>query len=341
MDIYGAGKRRRSREERDEALRLDPEDVWEDEAVRRDMSPARRRAKVMWMSVLLVAAAAVVAIAVRQGEPGDQILAADAEGYVEGYVASPEAIAALAQAFADEADPQKRLALARVPEAVAAHLADYPEAALKGGVKSLRLLGAGRLLVPPRTAFVARMEGGGKRLLVVVEEDAGLRVDWDVFARYGTASWAALMAGEAGAADVRVFLRADNYYNEPFGDDSEWRAFQLTSPDVEQPMYAYAQVGSLREKYLMAVAATAPAAGSRMVLRIARRGGSDGRHLFEIERLLAAGWVLGSLELEEQLELGGEDAIERLNAEGPRSAPAATNPFIQTKFPELLPAKGG
>lgn len=301
-------KRRQRRRRRG---RRDPEDVWEDAAGRRDLSPAGRWAKVLWMSVVLVVVAAVVVIAGRKGMRGGTMQPSE----LVGYDRSPAAVEAFGKTFANETDPQRRLVMARDPEVVAGHMVDYPEAALTGVVKSVQLMGSGRQVAyPPRTAFFAEMDGGGARLLVVVEEEDGLRVDWDVFARYGTASWTAILTGEA--AEVRVFLGADDYYNGAFSDDTAWRAFRLISPDVEQPMYAYAEVGSLRENYLTAIAAVAPRNGHRMVLRVARRGGTNGRHLFVIERLLAMGWVLGEVELEEQLEQGGEKAIEQWRPEG-------------------------
>ena len=92
--------------------------------------------------------------------------------------------------------------------------------------------------------FVARFENGDRRLISVVKTREGELIDWDAFARYGTACWDDIMNGKVQTATVRVFLQKTNYYNFAYSDDEKWASYRLSSPDLDSELTAYAAIGT-------------------------------------------------------------------------------------------------
>ncbi len=301
-----------------------PDEKWAREAKEREVTLGGGWITLAVVGGLLAIAAAGIAFIANQSGDGDPSVSegADGPGSVPGVLAelnydrSDETIEAFARAFGEETDSAKRLAMARHPAEVEARLARYPEEVKTVKVKELYVFGRGNNS-PPRTAFTAQLENGSLRLLVVVETKEGLKVDWDAFARYGTAPWDDLLAGRSERADMRVFLKGEDFHGDPFDDKTTWRSYKLYSPDAGARMYGYVKAGSIREQNLSLIGDFSPAGGTRMFLRLAHRGSHQGRKLFEIERVLSQGWVTDDVDLERQWEV--EQSMRR-NSGGRQSA---------------------
>jgi len=204
--------------------------------------------------------------------------------------------------FLKEADPTKRLKWVRNAEEVKARLAEYPEEARAGVGAIQEMLGHLGEGANPVTAFVVAFPSGSVRLLEVFGTSEGPRVDWDAYARYGTASWEDLFSGKAERAVVRVFCEPSSERPEPFEDQSNWTGFRLSSPDLPQAALAFAEVGSVREKNMKHLILGSPNYRQRFVLEIVRHQGKD-EPLFEIKRCMAVGWILGESPVEETWEV--------------------------------------
>jgi hypothetical protein len=144
------------------------------------------------------------------------------------------------------------------------------------------------------------------RLLEVVTEGGdGPKVDWDAYARHGSASWEDLSSGKARRATVRVFCEPSSERPAPFGDQSKWTCFRMSSPDLPQAALGFAQVGTLRESMMKQVVLQTPNYRQRFVLEIVRHDG-EGEPLFEIARCLAVGWLGGAGDIEAEWSRSGQ-----------------------------------
>lgn len=209
-----------------------------------------------------------------------------------------EAAEAVARAFLAETEPAKRLQWVRNEEEVSGRLAEYPEEArsLTGEIESV--LGHGVDEGRSVTGFVIVFPSGNLRLMEVLGTPEGPRVDWDAYARHGSASWQDLWSGRAQRAVVRVFCEPSTEHPEPFDDREKWTCFRLSSPDLTQPLLGFADTGSVREAAMKQAVLDSPNYRQRFTLEIVRHQGQD-EPLFEIVRCLAVGWMSEARDVEE------------------------------------------
>lgn len=206
---------------------------------------------------------------------------------------------AVARAFLKETDPAKRLQWVCNAEEVKTRIGEYPEEARSAVGEIEKMLGhqedGGRTL----TGFVVKFSTGNVRLLEVVGTAEGPRVDWDAYARHGTASWEDLLSGKAKQAVVRVFCEPATERPEPFEDQGKWTCFRMSSPDLPQASLGFAAVGSVREGKMKQVILSAPKYRQRFTLEIVRHEGED-EPFFEITRCMAVGWIMGERDVEDE-----------------------------------------
>jgi len=232
----------------------------------------------------------------------DKISAPTAEDEIPDSIGKAESVA---KAFLAGADPQERLRWVRDAEGARGRMDGYSKEAREAAGEIEKMIGhvseGGRTV----TSFAVVMPSGDMRLLEVVETEKGPKVDWDAYARYGTASWEDLLSGKAERAVVRVFCEPSSERPEPFGNQAEWTCFRLSSPDLPQAALGFAQVGSVREAMMKKVILSTPRYRQRFTLEISRHEGKD-EPLFEITRCLAVGWILGERDVEEDWREKGE-----------------------------------
>ncbi len=196
----------------------------------------------------------------------------------------------VAEAFLEALTTPERLAVTRDPEAAASQLADYPEEVRAlpiehTGLRGMRVTSASGEARFHR--FAVRMKDGGMRLLCVAETARGPLVDYQAFARFGTADWEELQEG-AVAEEVRIFAKASTYYQHRFEDETKWVSFELTSPDWPKSLMGYARAESVTARALSKIVGNTK---QRVTLNIRPEGESHLQRQVVIEKVLADGWV--------------------------------------------------
>lgn len=195
----------------------------------------------------------------------------------------------IAQAFTQEEDPEKRLKWCRHPEETKLLLSQFsPEALTEIPVEVTPMQG----IITTSTGllfhrFVATFANGNQRLIAIVFTKEGLQVDWETYARYGTASWSNILQAQVAEATVRVFIRKVNYYNYRYIDEDIWEAFEISSPDIEVPIYAYSKRKSDLTRMLSKISDL-----QRITLTIRLDESIKNHQQCQITDLLALGWAL-------------------------------------------------
>jgi hypothetical protein len=206
---------------------------------------------------------------------------------------------AVARKFLAETDPATRLQWVRDEDAVRMRMEGYSGEARESPGEIEKMIGHvsedGRTI----SAFAVAMPSGNMWLLEVVTAEDGPQVDWDAYARHGTATWEDLWSGKARRAVVRVSCEPATERPEPFGDQAKWTCFRMSSPDMPQAALAFAAVGSVREEMMKEVVLSTPNYRQRFVLEIVRHEGKD-EPLFEIARCHAVGWIEADRAVEEE-----------------------------------------
>ncbi len=235
-----------------------------------------------------IGVAAVVCLVVWMAATKREPPVAVAVTMTEPSVSPADRAAKVARVFVAASDVEERLTLVRAPEIVRGHLQRYPEQARSGAVENLRKFGHSVINGVKTTSFAARFADGSSRMLSVVDEGKGPLVDWDGYARYTSAPWSDLVNGLTAAGEARVFVHPGEHFGGRFLDAERWVCFLLRTPDFEGSLYAYAPTGSDLAKRIKSAVMATRNFRQRMTLQIKAEG--DG--LFEVEALLAVGWVV-------------------------------------------------
>lgn len=195
----------------------------------------------------------------------------------------------IAQAFTQEKDPNKRLEWCRHPEKTKLLFSQFTPEALTEIPKEVTPMPG---VITTSTGllfhrFVATFANDNQRLIPVVLSKEGLQVDWETYARHSTASWPDILQAQVAESTVRVFIQKTNYYNYRYDDDTIWQAYEITSPDIETPIYAYSERKSKFTKILSKF--NKP---QRATLSIQLNESIKDHRQCQITDLLAIGWVL-------------------------------------------------
>lgn len=254
------------------------------------------RPSMAWL--LVVVAVAMITAGLWMLAAGKRHTATQAPAAVDELQDALENAEAVARMFLAETRPETRLQWARNPDEVKSHWLDYPDEARIAPGRIEKVLGHQDDGDRAVTAFVVALPAGGIRLLEVVRTPCGPKVDWDAYARYGTATWQDLVAGEATRAVVRVFCEPATERPAPFDDPRQWTCFRLSGPDLPQTLLGFAKVGHVREAMMKQVVLGTPNFRQRFVLEVTRHQGAD-EPLFEITRCLAVGWIVAETHVEQ------------------------------------------
>lgn len=139
--------------------------------------------------------------------------------------------------------------------------------------------------------FLAEFSDGGERMIAVVPTDRGPKVDWDCYARFGTAAWPNILGGQVEKAEVRVIVRPSNYYNFAFSEEKEWLAYEVSSPDLQSCIFAYAKKGSDLATHLEKVFVSGDGKPMRLILELTKSAEGLPHRQFVLSGLIAQGWV--------------------------------------------------
>ena len=132
---------------------------------------------------------------------------------------------------------------------------------------------------------------------LLVGNDGIWRIDLDSYLRMVSPDWETILSSQSGTSLVRVFLAPDSYYNGIYADESEWRAYALASPDVEDLLYGYAKHGSSQHKAITRILSSEQPF-HRATLRIVKNPESGARQ-FEISSVVAENWIVGDDDFDE------------------------------------------
>jgi hypothetical protein len=215
-----------------------------------------------------------------------------ADSAVPGGASVPSA-RAVAENFARATTQSERLKWVRQADKVATAMEEF----FTNGSGSREQVAEIMVLPPvvsdglPNECFGAKMSSGDLRLLCVVGEGVEAKVDFKAYARLGSQPWPAILKGEAREAkEMRVFIRAGEYYNFGFLDDKRWQNFSATSPDFEVPVqFFYIDRSDPAMKRLEALDPHNPV---RVTVDIRAVGDSHLQRQFEITGFHGTGWVL-------------------------------------------------
>jgi hypothetical protein len=247
-----------------------------------------------WLPLLVIGilgiAGAVVVLAPKTAGPAKAGVDRSAVGPEDTLRAGLDAAEAVARLFLAESNPKARFQWSRNAAGLRDRISAYPEEARIAPGKIDKMIGHlvenGRAV----TGFVVAFPSGDLRLLEVVGTPEGPRVDWDAYARHGTASWEDLWSGKVEQAVVRVFCEPATERPAPFDDGAKWTTLRLSSPDLPQVALGFVEVGSVREEMMKKVILGSPRYRQRFVIEIRRHQG-ESEPLFEITRCLAVGWI--------------------------------------------------
>ncbi len=151
-------------------------------------------------------------------------------------------------------------------------------------------------------------EGSMKyRLVMLVPDESGGRlVDFGAFARKTEPSWHEFFEGKADSIVARVVVAKDSYFNAAFIDESEWVAYTVASPEMEETkLYGYCRRNSAQHRALERIFGISKQGLSRVgglqrvTVEVRRVEGGQSRQV-EISRVVAADWVVTDRSFDEE-----------------------------------------
>ncbi len=190
------------------------------------------------------------------------------------------------------------------PEAVVGFLAGLES--LDGGLRRLEWIGSmdanGLSIEGVVVSFKGKPDGKPRNrvALLVPDEEGKWKMDFEAFARVGSPGWEEISEKSTAAAQVRVYVGKDSYYNGPFSDDETWICYGLASPDGEDILLGYCKVGSAQAAAL-AWMFSKDSSTVRATLEIRRVEGGSERQ-FEISQVIAEDWVRGEVPFDERFK---------------------------------------
>jgi hypothetical protein len=129
---------------------------------------------------------------------------------------------------------------------------------------------------------------------VAVELSAdGARVDWELATNVQRDAWLALPTsnGLSSAQPFRIEIREAYYFDDAF-DETTWHCFQVSAPEADKPVYAYApRQSELARRLVMLLEAGKPRA-ARVIASFVPRGEVDVVRQLKIIELVAEDWFV-------------------------------------------------
>ncbi|MBU6171178.1 MAG: hypothetical protein KGQ87_06775 [Verrucomicrobia bacterium] len=88
--------------------------------------------------------------------------------------------------------------------------------------------------------FELTMNDGLPRMLCIVHCDGRALVDFESYARCGSATWDEILSGKVNKAErMRVFISNNYYYNFSFTDETKWISFLAKTPESPNSIHLY------------------------------------------------------------------------------------------------------
>ena len=97
--------------------------------------------------------------------------------------------------------------------------------------------------------FQAVLDSGDIRMIFLRWDPSGSKVDFDAYSRRGSHSWEDLLSGHTKEApEIRLGIRADNFYLGEFQDDTIWQSFRGVTSDHEEQISLYIRKDQMSAK---------------------------------------------------------------------------------------------
>jgi len=136
---------------------------------------------------------------------------------------------------------------------------------------------------------VTLADGTFRRLDVAYELDGHAKVDFKSYSRYCSTPWSALLDGSCpSAAEMRVRLQVDAYYNRDFSDERTWLCLVANSPDLKEPVYLYARRDNPEMRDLLR---DLPDQETRYTVSIQNTAAGWQHRQFILSKVLRSGWL--------------------------------------------------
>lgn len=124
------------------------------------------------------------------------------------------------------------------------------------------------------------------------------KIDFDAFARTSTPPWKEILENRVEKAVVRVLVGKDSYFNGPFHDENRWVCLGMVSPETDELLLGYCQVGGPQAAAIDWILSKGEVKFFRATLELHRVEGAEARQ-FEISRVLAQDWIVSDVPFDE------------------------------------------
>lgn len=128
------------------------------------------------------------------------------------------------------------------------------------------------------------------------QPDGSRKVDFGSYVRKTSHPWEDIVDGNVDTCVVRVMISKSAYHNGVFRDDTKWRAYKVSSPDMDTNLHVYAEIGSEEEIRIRDILATDPRS-PRVTLEI-RRDGTLLPKQFQVSQVIARDWIRDDISME-------------------------------------------
>jgi len=170
----------------------------------------------------------------------------------------------------------------------------------EGDVKELKWLGIryiGHRVIEEVTTIYSTGKSSSIRLAQITRQpDGSHKVDFGSYIRKTSHPWEDIVDGNVETCLVRVMISKSAYHNGVFRDDTKWRAYKISSPDMDTTLHAYAEIGSEEEIRIRDILATDPRS-PRVTLQI-RRNETLLPKQFKISQVIARDWIHDDVSME-------------------------------------------
>lgn len=175
------------------------------------------------------------------------------------------------------------------PEAALSILTDLMES--EGEITDIIWIGTwyvGELLIEGVVVEFSNGKDTSRRLAQIPLGDGG-KIDFDSFIRRSSHPWETILSKQTEPAIVRVNIKKSNYYNGTFSDEAHWNSYAISSPDIQETLYAYAAKNSSQDLELAQIL-EGEDTNPRATLEIGTAPSAENRQ-FIITRVVAEDWI--------------------------------------------------
>lgn len=170
----------------------------------------------------------------------------------------------------------------------------------EGDLTELKWLGIryiGDRVVEEVTTMCSTGKSSSIRLAQITRQsDGSHKVDFGSYIRKTSHPWEDIVDGNVETCIVRVTISKSAYHNGIFSDETKWRAYKISSPDMDTNLHAYAEIGTEEEIRIRDILAT-DTQSPRVTLQIQRNETLLPKQ-FKISQVIARDWIHDELSME-------------------------------------------